>query len=396
MRRKQMPALLAGLTLAVGITACGSSSSKSHSSSPASSPAASTSAASTPANSATTTSAAAGGSSFVAQLKAKVAQLESGNATFPGPTTGFTPGHKKATIIACGFAAPVCPQVSNFALTALKQMGWTGSVQDGQLSPQTQSGLVNQAVLQGDNGIILYGIDVNTIKASIDAAIAKKIPIMCMACYSGALRGHGVTDVTTDFETQGTMMGDYLVAQNNGKASVVDFIDHAFPQTSLRTQGVQSVLSKCSGCKLKVVQMSVSETAQPGPPTWTAFLTQNPTGFTDAVALYDGAGTPMAKTLQSQGKTAPIVNGYDADPGIVTALAKKSLPYGITIGEPLVYEAWAAVDLMGRAAAGQPLWSNTAELPSVIISSSNAAQYEGKYMAPSGNWQANFLKLWGK
>ena len=60
------------------------------------------------------------------------AQFESGNATFPGPTTGFTPGHKKATIIACGFEAPVCPEVSNFALAALKQMGWQGSVQDGQ------------------------------------------------------------------------------------------------------------------------------------------------------------------------------------------------------------------------------------------------------------------------
>ena len=388
MLKKKIPCLLAGLTLAVGITACGSSS-KSNTKSAAATPA--TSPATTPVS-----SAASGGSTFVAQMKAKVAQLESGNATFPGPTTAFTPGHKKATIIACGFAAPVCAQVSNFALTALKQMGWTGSVQDGQLSPQTQSGLVNQAVLAGDNGIILYGIDVNTIKAAIDSAIAKKIPIMCMACYSGALRGNGVTDVTTDFETQGTMMGDYLVAQNNGKASVVDFIDHAFPQTSLRTQGVQSVLSQCSGCKLKVVQMSVSETAQPGPPTWTAFLTQNPTGYTDAVALYDGAGTPMAKTLQSQGKTGPTVNGYDADPDIVTALAKKSLPYGITIGEPLVYEAWAAVDLMGRAAAGQPLWANSDELPSVIISSTNASKYEGKYMAPAGNWQANFLKLWGK
>jgi ribose transport system substrate-binding protein len=369
------------------IAGCGSSSSSTTISSTGSS-----SANTTASNTGSTT----GSSSIVAVAKAKVAQFESGNAVFPGPTTAFTPGNKKAVIIACGFAAPVCPQVSNFALSALKQMGWTGAVEDGQLSPQTQSGLVNQAALAGDGGIILYGIDVNTIKASIDSAVSKHIPIMCMACYSGALRGHGVTDVTTDFQTQGTMMGYYLVAANNGKATAVDFIDHAFPQTTLRTAGVQQVLSQCSSCKLKVVQMSVSETADPGPPTWTAFLAQNPPGsYTDAVALYDGAGTPMAKTLKSQGRSDPVVNGYDADPDVVTALADKSLPYGITIGEPLVYEAWSAVDLMGRAAAGKPLWAAT-ELPSVIISSSNASQYEGHYLQPQGDWQANFLKLWGK
>lgn len=336
-------------------------------------------------------------SSIVATAKAKVAQFESGNAVFPGPTTAFSPGHKKAMIIACGFEAPVCAQESNFALAALTQMGWQGSVQDGKLSPQTQSGLVNQAVLAGDNGILLYGIDVNTIKASIDGAISKHIPIECLACYSGALRDHGVTDVTTDFQTQGTMMGYYLVAANNGKAKAVDFVDHAFPQTSLRTAGVQQVLSQCSTCKLTVRQMSVSETAQPGPPTWTAFLSQNPPGtYTDAVALYDGAGAPMAKTLKSQGRTTPVVDGYDADPDIVTALATKSLPYGITIGEPLPYEAWAAVDLLGRAAAGKPLWNGGDALPSVIISSSNASQYNGKYFAPQGDWKAKFLKLWGK
>jgi ABC-type sugar transport system substrate-binding protein len=339
-----------------------------------------------------------GSSQAVTQAKAKVAEFESGTAEFPAPTEPFNPGKAKAMSIACGFQSPVCTRISQEAVTALKAMGWTPSApQDGKFSPQTQAGLVEQAVQGGYKGIIMYGIDVNGIKAAVERAAAAGVAIACIVCSSGAMRGKTVIDTTPSFEVQGEMMGWYLIARSGGKAKVVSFADKAFPQTGQRTTGVEKVISaNCPDCKFEAKQQSVGETAKPGPPTFTALLAQKPPGtITDVVALYDGIALPMATTLKSGGRSDLLIQSYDADKPVISALGDGSLPIGATVATAATYAAWAAADEVGRKIAGKPLWDAT-DLPSLLITKNNAAKYKGgEFFQPQGDWQGAFKKLWG-
>lgn len=337
------------------------------------------------------------GSADLAAIKKQSAEDQAGTVEFPKPTEAFDPGKKKAMVIACGFQAPVCASAAKEAVVAVKAMGWEPSdPQDGKLAPQTQAGLVTKAVQQGYSAIVMYGIDVNSIKAAIDAAVAKKVAVGCIVCSSGALRGK-VIDATPDFEAQGEQMGRYLIAKNDGKAKIVAFEDNAFPQTTQRTDGIEKVVdASCPDCTFESIQQSVGETAKPGPPTFTAMLTKKRSGdLTDAVALYDGIGIPMATTLKSRGRDDFVVDGYDAEQPVLEALKSGALPYGATSASPVNYAAWSAVDQVGRRVAGAPEWDST-KLPTLLLTKENAAKYIGKQYEPEGDWRAEFKKLWGQ
>jgi ABC-type sugar transport system substrate-binding protein len=337
----------------------------------------------------------------LAAIDAQVAKDESGDATFPGPTEAFTPGSKKMMLIACSFTAPVCVTAEKEAAKAVKAMGWTtDGPQDGKFSPQVQAGLLNKAVQGKYGGVVMIGIDVNSIKSAVEQTIAAKIPIGCINCYSIAYRNKPgtVIDVAPSFKEQGNQMGRYLISKNKGKAKVVTFNDTAYPQTGLRAGGVQETLkASCPDCTVQKIPMSVGEVAKPGPPTWTATLSKNPSGtLTDAAAMFDGIGLVMAKTVKSQGRSDITMNGYDADVPVVKGLADGSLTnYGATIGGPIAYAAWGATDEVGRVVAGKEQWDGT-DLPNVTITKNNASQYPTGDFEPKGDWQANFLKLWGK
>jgi ribose transport system substrate-binding protein len=373
---------LTGLGLVLALGACGGGDSTSAGEA-------------TPASAASSTTASGG--SGLAAIKAQVAKDEAGDVVWPAPKEAFDPGAKKAMVIACGFQAPVCAAAAKEGVKAVEAMGWsTPAPQDGQLAPQTQAGLVTKAAQQGYDAIVMYGIDVNSIKSAIEQAVAKKVAISCIVCDSGALRGK-VIDATPDFTKQGEQMGRYLIAKNEGEAKVVAFQDSAFPQTSLRTSGLKKVLdADCPDCSLEVKQQSVGETAKPGPPTFTALLSATrPGDLTDVVALYDGIGLPMATTLKSRGLKTPVVDGYDAEQPVLQGMKGGSLPYGATIGSPVDYATWAAVDEVGRQVAGKPTWDATA-LPTVLVTKDNAAKYTGAQFQPSGDWRSTFTKLWGK
>lgn len=385
--RTKLMSVGAGLCLTLSFAACGSDDSGDSGSTPAA------------ATGTTATTADTGG---VAAIKARVAKDQTPKTTFPGPTEAFDPGKGKMMVIACSFQAPVCASSAKEAAKAVKVMGWsTEGAQDGKFSPQVESGLFDKAIQGKYDGIVMFGVNVNTIKGAVDRVLAANIPIGCINCASGPLKGKDgkIIDAAPDWNAEGEQMSRFLTASSEGKGKIVAFQDKAFPQTTLRTAGLAKVIkTDCPGCEFQIVEQSAGETAEPGPPTFTATLTKNPRGtLTDAIALYDGIGLPMAKTLKSQGRTDLRVHGYDADPPVVQAIADGSLPYGSTIGSPITYGSWAAVDQVARVVAGKTPWKSDA-LPILTVSKENAAAYAkaGDY-EPQGDWKTDvFMKSWGK
>jgi ABC-type sugar transport system substrate-binding protein len=342
-----------------------------------------------------------------------VAKYEKGTGPYPFPTKSFNPGTGKAAVMACGFAAAVCATQAKLAVKAFQAMGWTSSpAVDGQFSPQVQAGFLDRAVQQHLDAVIMVSVDVSTIKSSFDRAVKAGLLIGCSMCNSapGAkavtkttapdLYGK-VFDTVVDWTLQGQLEGWQILARQGDNAKVVSFSDKAFTPPPQRRDGLTQLIAKeCPKCPpVEAKEFATADIAKPGPPEFTALLSTKPSGtITDVVAHYDGLGTAMAKTAKARGRTDATVSGYDGSEDGITALSTGNPPYGASVAEPYTFAEWAAVDLIGRAHAKQPLWDGYTNLPSTLITKDNASQFLNPWHDPTppGDWQGKFKALWGK
>ncbi len=337
-------------------------------------------------------------SPIVVTAKKKVAEFSAlQKLKFPFPTDSYDPGVKKVAIITAGNQAPVQIQQARVVQQAFKAMGWIApTIYDGQFSPATQAGLINQAVQRGEDAIELMAVDVGAVKSPIENALAKKIVVVCLMCESGAAwHKKGVIDVTVDFSTMGEMAAWFVIADSNGKAKAITFNEPAFSSVRNRNTGFDRVFKQCTTCTLvKRVTIPAADLSKPGPPGWTALLTSQPKGSFDyAVAYADVLAVPMAKTLKQAGRTDVKLTGYDAE-STATALIKSDPAYVATIAMPYEFADWAVADTAARKLAGKKLWA-TVPLPPAVITKANVAGYK-PFPAPPGDWRQRFKKSWGK
>lgn len=345
------------------------------------------------------TSSADSGSGSVENAQKMVDKLmDPKQAEFPKPTESFDPGKGKVAVISCGNAGINCKDGSEDATDAAKAMGWTSSpVFDGEFNPAKQAGFVRQAIQEKYDAIVLVSIDVNSIKAAVQAAADADIPVTCVMCSNPGLEDI-VTDVTTGGTADGEAIGYWTVADSKGSAKVIGFDDASFPIVKKRVDAATAVVNEnCSDCTVEVKDIATTELTEPGPPTWTATLTANPPGSFDyAWSAYDPFAIPMTKTAEQQGRDDIKISGYDASPDFVE-LIKQGGPAAATTAAPFEYAAWGAVDEAARAVAGVDQWDGT-KLPVMLVTAENADDpaLEAGFFNPPFDYKADFQKMWGQ
>jgi ribose transport system substrate-binding protein len=357
---------------------------------------------STTSASANSTVASGSGSSVQTEAKAKVAQYENLKQTYPGPTTPVNPGTGKAEVLSCGNQAPICEEQSADAVTALKAMGWSvPPATDGQTSPQVESAFMYRAIQHKDNAVILIAVNVNTITASVQAAAAAGMTIMCTQCLSGPQWAGKVYDVTVNFPAQGGIEAWKVIADKGDHAKVFGTTDPQFSSAAAKAQGLKDgITADCPTCTITIIPFPSSTASEPGPPEFTAFLASHPPGTVDYyVPHFDGLAVPIATTMKNAGRTDFLIGGTDGSTAGLNKLATANPPMAFDVVEPFTYEEWGAADLIARIRAKAPLWSGYGTMPSTLIDSTNVKQFLAMFPddspAPAG-YQANFEKLWGK
>ena len=123
-------------------------------------------------------SASGGDDSYLATAKADMAKYFKGTdralpSSAPKPATG-----KKVWVIACSMAAEGCANPANAAAEAGRALGWTMTVQDGKLDPNTYNQLIRAAIAAKVDGIILAVVDCGPIAAAIRKATADGIKVI--------------------------------------------------------------------------------------------------------------------------------------------------------------------------------------------------------------------------
>lgn len=324
--------------------------------------------------------------------------MDPSQAEFPRPTESFDPGQGRVAVISCGNAGINCKDGSEDATEAAQAMGWQSSpVFDGEFSPARQAGFVRQAIQENYDAIVLVSIDVNSIKAAVEAAAQADIPVTCVMCSNPGLEDI-VTDVTTGGTADGEAIGYWTVADSDGTAKVIGFDDASFPIVKRRVDAASEVVAdNCDDCTVQIDNIATTELTEPGPPTWTATLTANPPGSFDyAWAAYDPFAIPMTNTAEQQGRDDIKISGYDASPDFVT-LIEQGGPAAATTAAPFEYAAWGAVDEAARAVVGVDQWDAT-ELPVMLVTAENANDpaLQAGFFDPPFDFKAEFQELWGQ
>jgi ABC-type sugar transport system substrate-binding protein len=390
--RKKLVALVTTFVAAAGLLAgCGSSNN-------------SGSSGSTSTSAASSSSSAPAASALQAKAQKIAASYMTDPTTFPGTSPKYNPGHGKVVVIACGFDVPTCAKTADWSVQAVKAMGWTsGPAEDGQTSVTVQANLVEQAAQEHVDGIILSGIDVNTIAAATEDAIKAGVRIDCYPCNSGAKWKGKVVDITPNWYKVGEAAAWEILARSGPHAKIWQVNDAEFSAVQLRSAGTEHIIkTECPTCSLTTQEVTATEMAAAGPPPWTAYLEAHPGNeITDAIGEYDGASIIMSNTDVSDGRSIPL-GGYDGDPPNLNALETGKPPIAWTIGFPYAYEAWVAANVLGRWKAGLSLPPNLTDDKFVLITKANVKDYINgnpagtnmTYPAPP-NWQHAFEVSWG-
>lgn len=345
---------------------------------------------------ATTETTTEGGSGKEAAQAAVEKYQDLSAVEWPQPEEGFDPGSGKVAVISCGNAGINCLKGSQDAKAAADAMGWESSpIFDGEFTPAKQAGFVQQAIQQKYDAIILVSIDANSIKAAVDAAAAKDIPIACVMCVNPAFEGK-VHDVSTGGVAEGEAIGSWAAA-NVGEGKIVAFDDKSFPIVAeRRTNALKKVTEYCPDCDVEKLDFPTADLSKPGAPTFTGMLSANPAGTLDIVmAPYDPAAIPFAKAAEQQGRDDFQMSGYDASPDYLTMIKAGTGGAAATTAVPFPYASWGAMDQVARIKSGGEPWESNL-LPSVLVTKENADEFAPDgFLEPDFDYKAKFQELWG-
>lgn len=352
----------------------------------------------TTATDAAATADAGNGGGGIEAAKAAVAEhTKTSGVEFPQPSEEFDPGTGKVAVISCGQAGINCKQGSDDVRAAAKAMGWESSpVFDGEFAPAKQAGYVQQAIREGYDAIVLVSIDANSIKAALDEAKAKDIPVSCVMCTNAGVGD--VIDVTTNGKADGEAIADFITADSDGKAKLLAYDDKSFPIVRARVDAMNARLAEvCPDCEVEEATIATTDLTKPGPPTWTAALAKYPQGSIDYVmSPYDPFAIPFSKTAEQRGRTDLKIGGYDASPDFVSLIKTGDGPAAVTTAAPFPYAAWGALDQVARVKAGKETWESTT-LPVALVTKDNAAEFDDAFFSPDDfDYQGLFKRLWGK
>ncbi len=369
--------------LALGLAACGSSSSDSTTGS---------------------SSGDSGSSDIVAQSKAAVTQATAAVTEFNGPSSSPPPAKgKKIYIINCSPDTEGCKRLSDSNLAAAKAIGWSGSkvlATDG--SPQQFNSAMRQAIQEGADGIVIDAFPTAVVTAPLAEAASKGIPVVA------EVSGDTPPKITADFKgglfavvdannnTMGQLAADWTISETDGKANVGTFTVSAFPVLEQRYAGFEPRIKQCSTCTLsEPIAVQLTSLVTDAAPSTAQFLRANP-DVNYMFATFDGGAVLASEGIRTAGSDVPLVGTEGNAPNL--DMIRSGGPEVASVATPLEWIGWAAVDQMNRAFNGTtpaPQWGPDGDgIPIKIITKDNVPP-EGESYTGDIDFEKKFEALWG-
>jgi len=379
----------AAITAAAVLAACSSSSSSTSASSTATASASSSS-----------TSAASAG---VTKAQQMVTQLEATTASYPVPTASISglSSLKGKTV----YYIPLVQFIPGFVVTAatmktaLAKVGVKLQVCNGNAQPSAIASCVGQATGANAAGIILDSVPFGMAENALNAAEAKKIPIIIADQYPPS--GNSNTDAVTyvpGVVDQPSQIAWWMIANSDGKANAIIAEEADSPSSIQYVVNSLSIYKQyCPGCTVTVKQITASTTSLIASAT-SSNLLANPNA-TYYYTEFEDSLQPTVQGIQQSNKTGIqlSVAGGSVD-GLGLLKGNTDVKAVVTVDQ--AYAGWALSDeILRMATKSAPV---TESFPSRLFTSQNissiqvttADQASGAWFGDS-SYQSTFEQLWG-
>ncbi|MFF5257959.1 substrate-binding domain-containing protein [Actinomadura viridis] len=333
------------------------------------------------------------------EAAAEVKTLLAGEVEFPMPTEAVDPGTHRVAVIASGLASPGPSVLAENAMDAIKTIGWTADPPgDGKFTPTTQAQLIEKAVLDKVDGIVLVSITPSAVAAAVKAADDAGIAVVCALC--GPDLPEGMVGVGNDHKAAGRAQAAYAASLAKPGDTVVVYQNTEFKQSEEQmAEAAAAVRKMCPGCKVKTPSLLLAEAMHANAPIFTSLLNEYRKGTLSSVVVpFDSPAAVLANSAAQLGRDDFAVIGLGSLSPFVDmvgagrpAVAKAD----VLISTPLY--GWASVDQLARMLAGAKTWTAD-QMPVALVDRESYAGYEkGKlFVLPKFDYKAKFTELWGK
>jgi ABC-type sugar transport system substrate-binding protein len=330
---------------------------------------------------------------------AEVKTLLAGDVEFPMPTEPVSPGTHRVAVITSGLASPGPSVLAENAMAAVKAIGWTADPPgDGKFTPTTQAQLIEKAVLDKVDVIILVSITPSAVAAAVKAADDAGIPVVCALC--GPDLPAGMVGVGNDDKAAGRAQAAYAASLAKPGDTIVVYQNTEFKQSEAQmAEAAATVKQMCPECKVEKPSLLLAEAMQPNAPIFTSLLNKYQKGDVSSVIMpFDTPASVLANLAAQLGRDDFAVIGLGALSPFVDmvgagrpAVAKAD----VLISTPLY--GWASVDELARMLAKAKTWKAD-EMPVALVDQKTYGNYEkgSLFVLPKFDYEAKFTELWGK
>jgi ribose transport system substrate-binding protein len=291
-----------------------------------------------------------------------------------GPTESVKPpAGGKLNIIVCKIGTS-CEEVGKRATAIAEKLGWTAEILDGQGSPEGFQKAFTTAAANKPTAVITVAIPENQVADGVAELRKQKIPVVGVSAIAeGGAVGYDA-HVSSRETFQAVLEATKAIADSKGTAKVVYLWDVGYPHLVEALNTSKKVLEGCTGCKvLEVRERTLAQATDP-------IEMQNIT--TSLIQKY-GKDLQYILTPYGNGVESIIAAVKAAGRDDIKVLSKNAEPErlsSVNAGDQLAdfgairgWNAYAAIDQVGRLAAGKPALADAEQgIPATVFDKGNA------------------------
>ena len=282
---------------------------------------------------------------------------------------------------------------------ATKALGWNLTVLTYDPSdPQGPGGAMRQAVDGGADFIAISGQPISVMGAALEAAKAKKIPVIDMFStddVKGADNGIYANVGGVDFSQKSAqILTDFTISDSGGDANVLFVNIPDFQILRIVADAVGGAFqANCKKCSLTPLNVSIGDlTSGAVASNIVSKLQANPKIDYVYVSIGDlASGLPQALDGAGLGGKVKIVGGVPNKEQVQSLIDGKAAAYTV-LGRPGA--AWVATDVMTRLSLGKdPDLAEHTLLPTWVWTPDNVPKPAQEYDGPR-DFLSQFKQLW--